>query len=206
MAELAQHWDGVYAGHALDQVSWHEDVPSVSLRLLSSAMPDARSVVDVGAGASRLSDRLVELGTPRVTVLDISQVALDVVRLRSTAGPAVQYVVADVTSWQADDEYDAWHDRAVFHFLVDAQDQASYIATTMAAVRVGGVVVLGVFAEDGPTECSGLPTVRWEPAELAAAFGEAFVLEHSEREEHKTPSGTIQPFSWVVLRRRTPNP
>jgi hypothetical protein len=46
-----------------------------------------------------------------------------------------------------------------------------------------------------------LPTSRYDPDELVRAFGSAFALEHAEREEHATPSGSIQPFSWVVLRR-----
>ena len=113
----------------------------------------------------------------------------------------VSYVVTDLLAWQPDRGYDAWHDRAVFHFLTGPDEQREYVRTAAAAVVPGGAAVLGVFAEDGPTQCSGLPTARYSAAELAELFSRDFVLEHSEREEHVTPAGVVQPFTWVVLRR-----
>ncbi|MGB8650595.1 MAG: hypothetical protein WCD35_08025, partial [Mycobacteriales bacterium] len=97
--------------------------------------------------------------------------------------------------------YDVWHDRAVLHFLVEPADRARYVATATRAVAAGGALVLGTFAVDGPTQCSGLPTARYDAAALAAVFAPGFTLTHAEREEHVTPGGAVQPFTWVVLTR-----
>lgn len=195
----AAHWDAVYSSKAADEVSWFQREPEVSLRLLQAAL-DGRPgrVVDVGAGASVLGDRLVATGW-QVTLLDVSAEALAGARAR--LGDGATYVVADVLDWDPTEPVDAWHDRAVFHFLTDAADRSRYTALATRAVRTGGVVVLGAFAEDGPEQCSGLPTTRWSAAGLAAAFGAGWSLERSEREEHTTPWGAVQPFTWVVLRR-----
>jgi ubiquinone/menaquinone biosynthesis C-methylase UbiE len=170
--------------------------------LLTSASPPGGSVIDVGAGASTLADTLVDSGWTDVTVLDVSRTALAVVRERlGERQRSVSFVVADVLSWQPGRTFDAWHDRAVFHFLIRPDQREKYVATASRAVRPGGVLVLGTFAADGPTQCSGLPTARYDADALAAAFAPGFTLEHSEREEHVTPGGAVQPFTWVVLRR-----
>ena len=176
-------------------------MPTTSLRLLERWASPAGSVIDIGAGASTLVDVLVDAGWQDVTVLDVSAAALTKVRNRLGEGAeAVTFIAADVRSWQPNRTYDAWHDRAAFHFLVEQADRDRYVAMAAQAVTPGGVVVLAAFADDGPTECSGLPTSRYGTDELVCAFGPAFALEHAEREEHTTPFGTIQPFSWVVLR------
>ena len=199
----AGHWDTVFETRALDEVSWFQAVPTTSLRLLERWARRDGALIDVGAGASTLVDRLLAAGWEDVTVLDVSGAALTKVgqRLGDRSG-AVTFVNADVRSWQPDRTYDAWHDRAVFHFLVDPADRDRYVSMTARAVAPGGVVVLATFADDGPTRCSGLPTSRYSSADLVRVFGPAFDLEHAEREEHTTPSGVVQPFSWVVLRRR----
>ncbi|HTL24226.1 MAG TPA: hypothetical protein VL281_09375, partial [Mycobacteriales bacterium] len=97
--------------------------------------------------------------------------------------------------------YRVWHDRAVLHFLVTPEQRAQYLRVAARAVAPGGALVVGVFADDGPEQCSGLPTARYDAAALASVFDPAFVLEHAEREEHVTPWGAVQPFTWVVLRR-----
>jgi SAM-dependent methyltransferase len=196
---MRAHWDEVYASKAPDEVSWFQPQPSVSIRLLEQAASPGAGVVDVGAGASLLADALLERGWSDLTLLDVSAHALSVTRAR--LGDAVSYVVADLLTWDPPRTYDAWHDRAVFHFLVDEPDRLAYAGLAARAVAPGGAVVLGSFASDGPEQCSGLPTVRLPVPELAALFAPAFALEHAEREEHVTPAGAVQPFSWVVLRR-----
>nr|WP_277602239.1 class I SAM-dependent methyltransferase [Nocardioides sp. KC13] len=155
-------------------------------------------VIDVGAGASNLADVLVSAGYD-VTVLDISSNALAQVRER--LGRQAAYVLADVLSWTPAASYDVWHDRAVFHFLTDPDDQARYVDLAATAVGTGGGLVMGTFAPAGPESCSGLPTARHDAGSLARLFAESFTLEHSETEEHVTPWGAVQPFTWAVLRR-----
>jgi len=96
--------------------------------------------------------------------------------------------------------------RAVFHFLTQPKDRERYVALAAETVAPDGVVILGAFAPEGPTECSGLPVARYDAAELAELFGPTFVFEDSERDDHHTPAGTAQPFTWVVLRRRSALP
>jgi SAM-dependent methyltransferase len=196
------HWDEVYRTRSVTDVSWFQSEPTMSLRLLHGVTPGPRSVIDVGGGASELVDALLAEGIDDLTVLDASKVALDLVRQRlgDTSG-TVSFVVGDVRAWVPERQWDAWHDRAVFHFLVDATDQDRYAAVAAAAVPRGGVVVLGSFALDGPEQCSGLPTARHGVEDLAELFGPAFTLERAEREIHRTPAGADQAFTWVVLRR-----
>jgi hypothetical protein len=124
------------------------------------------------------------------------------VRERLAAGAeSVSFVVADLLDWQPDRQWNAWHDRAVFHFLTHPNDRANYAETAARAVASGGIAVIGSFALDGPESCSGLPTVRYDAAGLASEFAPTFRLEHSASELHRTPSGGVQPYSWVVLRR-----
>jgi SAM-dependent methyltransferase len=197
----AAHWDGVYATRPLDQVSWHQHRATTSLRLLACSSDPSASVLDVGAGASTLADDLLRAGYRDVTVLDVSAHALAAVRDRLGDRAGLTCVVADLLAWQPDRTYDVWHDRAVFHFLVEPADRALYVATAARAVAPGGVLVLGAFAADGPTACSGLPTARYDADDLAALFTDSFSVEHTEREEHRTPTGAVQPFTWLVLRR-----
>lgn len=182
-------------------MGWFQNEPTMSLRLLSQA-PPPRSVIDVGGGASLLVDSLLVSGFDDVTVLDVSDHALLQVheRLPHDSEP-VSFVVADILDWQPDRQWNAWHDRAVFHFLIDPNDRARYVATAARAVATDGVLVIGCFAPDGPESCSGLPTARYEADGLAGEFEPAFRLEQSHRELHRTPAGGVQPFTWVVLRR-----
>ncbi len=161
-------------------------------------------MIDIGAGASRLADRMVEDGIDRVAVLDISQQALAAVTERLGDHPSISIVVADVTDWSPQQTWDLWHDRAVFHFLTEPADRTAYTTATAQAVATGGVAVVGCFAPGGPTHCSGLPIVQYSPEALAAQFAPAFELERSEHEVHQTPGGLTQPFTWVVMRRRPP--
>jgi hypothetical protein len=99
-----------------------------------------------------------------------------------------------------DRRFGLWHDRAVFHFLVDAPDRDTYLATLRAAMAPGGAVVIGTFAGDGPATCSGLPVCRYSATELSALLGDDFDVVATRRETHVTPRGAIQPFTWVAGR------
>ncbi len=209
-AGAAEHWDSVYGTRPTDEVSWFQREATTSLRLIASVCPPTAAVVDIGAGASRLVDTLLDVGWSDVTVLDVSATALSLVHDRITQGVgdpprdragSVSFVVADVLTWQPERAYDAWHDRAVFHFLARPDQRELYVARAANALPAGAAIVLGTFAADGPTQCSGLPTARYDADGLAAVFEPGFRLEHAEREEHVTPSGVVQPFTWAVLRR-----
>ena len=109
-------------------------------------------------------------------------------------------VRADLLEWEPDRRYELWHDRAVFHFLVEERDRDRYIATLSDALAPGGRVIVATFADDGPEMCSGLPVRRYAAEDLAAALGTGFELVETRREAHVTPRGTQQPFTWVAAR------
>ncbi len=199
----AAHWETVYQTKALTEVSWFEVSADTSVRLIGPRPdpPGTGRAVDVGAGTSALPDTLLAAGWGHVTALDVSATALEVIRHRVGDEPRVSYVVGDILTWEPRGPYDVWHDRAVLHFLTDPADRAAYAALAARTVTPGGTLVLAGFAPDGPTHCSGLPVSRRTAEQLAAEFGDAFTLEHAETQAHHTPSGSVQAFTWVRLRR-----
>jgi 2-polyprenyl-3-methyl-5-hydroxy-6-metoxy-1,4-benzoquinol methylase len=202
-SERAQHWDAVYGSKAEDAVSWFQESADTSLELLDELeLPAGARLVDVGGGASRLVDSLLDRGGFELTVLDVAAEGLAHARARlGGREESVTWVVADVTRWRPAGTYDVWHDRAVFHFLGAEEDRRHYVRTLNAAVRPGGHVVVATFAEDGPEQCSGLPVVRYDAASLADALGPGVAPVASRRQVHRTPWGGEQPFTWLALRR-----
>ena len=197
------HWRAIYAAKAENEVSWFQERPAASLALIGgSGLGVSARVVDVGGGASRLVDLLLADGWSALTVLDIAPEALAMARRRlGTVADRVQWLATDVLRWTPPRTFDLWHDRAVFHFLVDPADRAAYAKVMAAAVRPGGYAVIGTFAADGPERCSGLPVRRYDAAGLAAEFAMDFKPDATMSEEHRTPGGAIQRFQFVRLRR-----
>lgn len=194
------HWDSAYAEH---EHSWDQARPTVSLDLLEMAgVPPTASVVDIGGGDAHLVDALLDRGHRTICVLDVSQTAVDKARARlGDRGSSVGWTVADVTTWEPERTWQVWHDRAVFHFLTEADDREAYGRALVQGTAHGSVVVMATFAPDGPDSCSGLPVQRYEPDELVAALPPVFTAVVAQREVHTTPWGSEQPFTWVVLRR-----
>ena len=160
------------------------------------------AIVDVGAGASLLVDDLLANGFTDLTVLDISENALSEVRQRLGEGrQRLAFVHYDVLTWKPDRQYDIWHDRAVFHFLTEPADRRRYVEIAASTTPSGGCLVLATFADDGPGQCSGLAVSRYSAEDLADAFSPSLSLATHEREEHVTPHGVVQPFTWVALER-----
>jgi 2-polyprenyl-3-methyl-5-hydroxy-6-metoxy-1,4-benzoquinol methylase len=201
--DASQHWDDIYRWRSPREVSWYEPVPETSLNRVRAALADgARSIVDVGGGASTLVDHLVRMGLSRVAVLDVAETSLDVAKRRlGDLKDHVDWIAADVTKVHDIGRYDIWHDRAVFHFLTDPSDRASYVALCERTVMPGGIAIVATFAQDGPETCSGLPVHRYAADELAEQCGPRFELIDSERHVHTTPPGTQQAFLYASFRR-----
>lgn len=200
MSELATHWDDAYAQGETTR-SWFETEPVMSLRMIDAAgVSSGAAVVDIGGGTSRLVDALLSRGHDDITVLDVSDAALRIAqdRLGGDAGE-VHWVVADIRAWSPGRVFDVWHDRAVMHFLSEPADQDAYRNTLDAASRPGSVAVVGCFAPDGPTHCSGLPVVRRDVADLVEFLGPQWKLIAQDREMHPTPGGATQPFTWAAF-------
>ncbi|HVW93584.1 MAG TPA: class I SAM-dependent methyltransferase [Devosia sp.] len=201
MNERAQHWDRIYATKGENEVSWFEENPELSLALIRSAGVDtSKSVIDIGGGASRLVDALEKAGQSRIAVLDLSEIALQRSRERVASGN-IEWIVADVTTWAPARHYDVWHDRAAFHFLIEAEQQQAYVAALRAAVPVGGVAIIGTFAPNGPEKCSGLPVARYSAERLKSVLGDDFALMGQLLHEHRTPWGAVQHFQFSTFRR-----
>ena len=199
------HWEGVYTKKGEKEVSWFQENPAPSLELIAQvgATP-ASAIIDIGGGASRLVDNLIDRGFEDVTVLDLSEAALEAAKARLGGRAAqVHWIVADATVWEPPKAYDIWHDRAAFHFLTEDRDRAAYIARLERALKVGGYAIIATFALDGPERCSGLPVVRYDPASLCQTLGRAFQLVDTRRQIHATPWGSEQSFQFSVFRRAT---
>jgi SAM-dependent methyltransferase len=197
------HWENVYSTKGEREVSWFQEDPAPSLELIALAgLPAGASIIDIGGGASRLVDTLLERNIGQITVLDLSAAALDAARKRLGDRAAnVRWEVADITKWRSTQIYDLWHDRAAFHFLTDQADQSAYVEQLRRVVKPGGCVIIGTFALDGPERCSGLPIVRHDAASLSAMLGPDFKLIDARRHDHATPWGVMQRFQFSTFRR-----
>ena len=197
------HWDRVYEDKAFTDVSWYQAQPSESLDLIeaTAAQPDA-PIIDIGGGASTLVDHLLERGYRDVTVLDVSDKAFVQARARLGENASrVSWIAADVTKFKAERTYSLWHDRAVLHFLVDAEDRGRYMAALRGALAPGGHLVLATFGPEGPRKCSGLEVRRYSVDAMAELLGADFELCAERTVSHETPSGGSQQFLFTHWQR-----
>lgn len=202
--ESKEHWEQVYRSKAPTEVSWFQEHAALSLRLIQDAgVPRSASIIDVGGGASTLVDDLLANGYQQLTVLDLSAAALAAARER--LGPRAakaRWMEANILQAELPPQgYDVWHDRAVFHFLTSEADRQAYVSQVLRAVKPGGLVIVATFAEDGPSQCSGLPVMRYSASELHAEFGQPFQLLGHEQEAHHTPGGSEQKFVYCFCRK-----
>lgn len=198
----AEHWQTVYTTKPDAELSWFQDHAAVSCRLVERLAPSPTRAIDIGGGQSALAAALLELGIGEVAVLDIAPAAIERAqrRLGASAG-RVRWIVGDVLETRDLGPVDLWHDRAVFHFLTAPDERRRYADIAAATVVPGGHVIIATFAPDGPERCSGLAVQRYDPASLAEVFGPAFEPVESLAEQHATPWGREQAFTYVVLRR-----
>ncbi|RMG34508.1 MAG: class I SAM-dependent methyltransferase [Gammaproteobacteria bacterium] len=198
-----RHWNDLYAERDDERLSWYQAWPVRSLEWVESCGldPDA-GIIDVGAGTSSLLASLWERGHWDLWWLDISPLARE--RAAQALGEAAEHLhwlVGDVTRIPLPrHRFAIWHDRAVFHFLTRGEERAAYVAQAREALSPGGHLMMATFAEDGPRQCSGLPTMRYDPESLMAEFGPDFELLRTSRERHLTPGGAVQWFRWFLLR------
>ena len=205
-----RHWQEVYTQKDPTQVSWFQSAPTPSLELVQELrLPADSKVLDVGGGTSALAVALAAEGL-NVTVLDLAPAALAyaqsyfdaqaVQKIRWLAGDILDngYITAHISP----DSIDLWHDRAVFHFLVEVEQQQRYVQSVARSVKPGGYAIIATFSPDGPEQCSGLPVQRYSSDSLAQLFSPDFKLIGHQRHEHVTPSGAVQPFTFVTLQRK----
>lgn len=195
---LKEHWNTIYETKAADDVSWFQERPITSLKLIAATnISKGGGIIDVGGGASVLVDFLLEARFTNLTVLDISASALVYAQHRlGRRKDNVQWIEADVTKFDPSRRFALWHDRAVFHFLTEKADREKYVQTLKRTLTPKGHVIIATFATDGPQTCSGLNVARYDAPAIRAELGSEFHLLQQVDETHITPRKTEQKFSY----------
>lgn len=203
MIDRQSHWQQVYTTKRENEVSWFQERPDISIAMIEAAGATRDSaIIDIGGGASHLIDALLKDGYRALAVLDVSAAALQTDQQRlGSASAGVDWIVADVTTWQPARQYDVWHDRAAFHFLTDPADRAAYIERLRQALVPTGQAIIGTFALDGPEKCSGLPVQRYDAQSLLETLGRDFRLVETRSEMHRTPWQSTQSFQFSRFQR-----
>lgn len=204
MSDRKHHWENVYSSKSHLEVSWFQQEPKLSLRLIADTnIVNSDAIIDIGGGASTLVDHLCEAGFVHIGVLDISGQALKQAENR-LAGKAcnIEWYEADVTGFEPPHQFSLWHDRAAFHFLTEKTDREKYVEVLQSTLKPGGHLIIMTFAIDGPKKCSGLDIVQYDAEKLNAELGSGFDLVESGHETHLTPAGSEQKFAYFRYRRQ----
>jgi len=202
---MKSHWENIYNNKQLHEVSWYQPTPTTSLALIEMLnLPSDARIIDIGGGDSLLLDNLLQHGFTDISVLDISAKALERARRRvgEDSGSKVNWIEADISTYDPKTIYDLWHDRAVFHFLTEPKAVAHYVAISSAHIKKGGYLIVATFAEDGPFKCSGLPIQQYNEESLSAVFAENFETLRVFKEVHLTPTAKEQSFVFALMKRK----
>ncbi|WP_100615736.1 class I SAM-dependent methyltransferase [Confluentibacter citreus] len=198
-----KHWETIYQTKALNEVSWYEPTPETSLDFIKQfELPKTAKIIDIGGGDSFLVDHLLDKGYKDISVLDISEAAIERAKKRlGTRAKNVTWIVADAAKFQPTKQYDFWHDRAAFHFLTDEQDISNYIKTAQQHIEPRGVLVIGTFSEQGPTKCSGIEIKQYSENSMTERLKSVFEKIKCITLDHKTPFDTIQNFIFCSFKK-----
>ena len=190
------HWERIYQKHSPTEVGWYQSYPERSLKLIYNTGADTdSSIIDVGGGTSTLAKHLLEKGYEKLAVLDISGNSIERAKSQlDEKSREINWIEADVTKYSFTEQYDIWHDRAVFHFLTKAEDRKGYINSFNQALKLNGHLIIATFSLDAPPKCSGLSVVRYSSETLQSELGDNFILEEAVVEDHVTPSWVKQNF------------
>lgn len=190
------HWENIYATKKFTEVSWYQEIPESSLKFLKEFNIEKNAaIIDVGGGDSYFVDHLLKRGYTDITVLDISEKAIERAKLRlGDSSKNVKWIVADASTFIPDRHYDFWHDRAAFHFLTEEKEINKYISTIQNHIKPEGLVVVATFSEDGPKKCSGIDIKQYSEKSLSDLLEKSFKKVRCFTENHKTPFETIQNF------------
>lgn len=201
-SEKRNHWEKVYQTKQPNEVSWTENKPETSLNFIHSFnLSKSSSIIDVGGGDSRLVDFLIDEGYENVSVLDISEHALE--RAKNRLGDKankVTWIVSDITEFNPIQKYETWHDRATFHFLTQPDQIAKYMDIVRKAST--GYLAIGTFSDKGPDKCSGLEIRKYSEYQLNHQFEDGFEKIKCITEDHVTPFNTKQNFSFCSFKRK----
>jgi len=197
------HWNSIYSTKKLNQVSWYQPIPQVSLDFIESLnFSKDVPILDVGGGDSFLCDNLIELGYSNITVLDISDVAIQRAKRRlGNNANKVSWIVSDILNFEPKEKYAIWHDRAVFHFLRENENINKYLNSLLEGLAENGRMILGAFAENGPTRCCALDVKRYSFEDFNNLFSDRFTIVKTQNSIHKTPFDTEQSFNFIEAKK-----
>jgi len=198
-----KHWEKIYQTKSLDEVSWFQQVPSTSLDFVNQFnLSKTAKIIDIGGGDSFFVDHLLNLGYQDITILDISEQAVERAQKRlGTRANKVKWIIADAANFHATEKYDLWHDRAAFHFLTDEKEIKSYLNTLSKGIKPEGILVIGTFSDQGPEICSGIKIKQYSEKTMTDQLKHFFYKINCITVDHKTPSGSIQNFIFCSFRR-----
>jgi SAM-dependent methyltransferase len=200
--ERKKHWETVYETKNPDQVSWTQETPKTSLGFIHSfGLDKTAKIIDIGGGDSNLVDYLLDEGFENVTVLDISEKALEKAKKRlGEKATKVTWIVSDITEFEPNMTFDVWHDRATFHFLTTTEQVKKYMK--IARNSVSGFLTIGTFSQNGPEKCSGLEIKQYNEEELTSELNNGFDKVKCVTEDHLTPFETTQNFLFCGFKRQ----
>ena len=202
METRKDHWEKVYSTKQPNEVSWMQELPKTSLDFVHSFnLPKSANIIDVGGGDSKLVDYLLDEDFQNITVLDISEKAIERAKQRlGERATKVNWIISDITEFRPSDTYDCWHDRATFHFLTSTDDMNSYLSIARQSVK--GFMIIGTFSDKGPKKCSMLDVHQYTEKELEQQLQNGFEKLKCVTEDHTTPFNTTQNFLFCSFKRR----
>lgn len=202
-SDFKNHWNNIYANKSSAEVSWTQEIPQTSLQFLHSFnLKKDAAIIDVGGGESKFVDFLLAEGFTNITVLDISEQALNKSKARlGERASQVKWIVSDVTEYKPLHKFDVWHDRATFHFLTTKEQIEKYIQLAEKSISSNGYMAIGTFSENGPKKCSGLDIKQYSEADLENTLTYHFKKLKCIHEDHITPFNTVQNFLFCSFKK-----
>lgn len=197
-------WNNIYKTKNEDKMSWFQETPEKSLQLIKElGIGFSEKIIDIGGGDSKLVDHLLDLGFKDISVLDISQEALEKSKLRlKDKTSSVKFITSDITKFSPTEKYKLWHDRATFHFLTEESQVEKYLQIASEAIESGGFLIVSTFSKNGPEKCSGLPITQYSDVDLKQLFGKYFSNIKCFEDTHTTPWNTTQSFVYCSFKKK----
>jgi len=199
-----EHWEKIYTSKELNEVSWYQSTPITSIEFIGkSGVSKTAKIIDIGGGDSFLVDNLLEKGYTDITVMDISETALNRAKKRlGEKAEKIKWIVADASEFNPIEKYDLWHDRAAFHFLTEEGEINNYVKSVANSIAEKGIFIVGTFSEQGPEKCSAIRIRQYSEEKLTKLFEPFFDKIECRIEDHTTPFNTLQNFVFCSFRKK----
>lgn len=200
--ETKKYWDKIFNTRDYTQVFWHQESPDISLELISTYSKTDSSIIDIGCGASFLVENLIAQGYTDISLLDTSEVSLEIVKTRLANNSNIpKYINSDITNFKSDKKFDIWHDRAVFHFLLLKDDREKYFKALSDTLKSDGVALISTFRIGGDISCAGLPIVQYDENKMMNELPSGLKIVKYSEFLHKTPKDTFQDYCSFIIKK-----